>query len=54
MLTLTPLGANVLAGRDDFARPNRIDRWWGGTHLTNDALWRYDPMHEALIAPGRR
>ena len=54
MLTLTPLGANVLAGRDDFARPNRIDRWWGGTHLRNDALWRYDPMHEVLIAPERR
>ena len=24
------------------ARP--IARWWGGTHLTNDRLWRYDPV----------
>ena len=21
-----------------------IDRWWGGTHLTNEHLWRYDPV----------
>ncbi len=34
----------------DFAdlRHNPIDRWWGGTQLTNDNLWRWNPM---LIAP---
>jgi hypothetical protein len=26
----------------DFNRHNPIDRWWGGTYLTNDRLWRYD------------
>ena len=50
-LTLTPLGAKILAGRDDFARHNRIDRWWGGTHLTHGALWRFDPTTGQLIAP---
>jgi hypothetical protein len=40
-LSLTEFGRSVLAGRDDFSRHNPIDRWWGGTHLTNDCLWRY-------------
>jgi len=47
-LSLTALGNDILAGREDFSRHNPIDRWWGGTHLTNDNLWRWDP---ALIAP---
>ena len=51
MLTLTLLGAKILAGRDDFARHNRIDRWGGGTHLVSEALWRYDPTTGQLIAP---
>jgi hypothetical protein len=41
-LTLTPFGAEVLACRADHAAQNRIDRWWGGTHLTNECLWRWD------------
>ncbi len=28
---------------EDFSRHNPIDRWWGGTHLTNDNLWRWSP-----------
>jgi hypothetical protein len=43
-LSLTPLGNAVLAGTEDFTRHNPIDRWWGGTHLTNDRLWRYGPV----------
>ena len=27
---------------------NPIDRWWGGTRLTNDRLWRWDPV---LLVP---
>jgi hypothetical protein len=50
-LSLTALGNDILAGKEDFSRHNPIDRWWGGTHLTNDNLWRWDP---ALIAPSRR
>jgi hypothetical protein len=40
-LSLTEFGRAVLAHREDFSRHNPIDRWWGGTHLTNDRLWRY-------------
>jgi hypothetical protein len=43
-LSLTEFGRAVLAHREDFSRYNPIDRWWGGTHLTNDRLWRYDPV----------
>jgi len=40
-LSLTEFGKAVLAHREDFSRHNPIDRWWGGTRLTNDRLWRY-------------
>jgi hypothetical protein len=26
-------------------------RWWGGTELTNEHLWRWDTTNGALIAP---
>jgi hypothetical protein len=47
-LSLTPLGRAILAGTEDFSRHNPIDRWWGGTHLTSDNLWRWNPT---LVAP---
>jgi hypothetical protein len=47
-LSLTDFGKAVLAYKEDFSRHNPIDRWWGGTHLTNDRLWRWSPM---LVAP---
>jgi hypothetical protein len=50
-LKLTALGRAVLAGTEDFSRHNPIHRWWGGTELTNDRLWRWDPANGALIAP---
>jgi hypothetical protein len=40
-LSLTDFGKAVLAHKEDFSRHNPIDRWWGGTRLTNDRLWRY-------------
>ncbi|MBR0833097.1 hypothetical protein JQ612_07820 [Bradyrhizobium manausense] len=40
-LSLTKFGKAILAHQEDFSRHNPIDRWWGGTHLTNDRLWRY-------------
>ncbi|RTE89282.1 DUF1835 domain-containing protein [Bradyrhizobium sp. LVM 105] len=43
-LSLTEFGKAVLAHQEDFSRYNPIDRWWGGTHLTNDRLWRYGPV----------
>ena len=50
-LTLTEFGKSVLAREEDFSRHNPIDRWWGGTRLTSDCLWRWDPV---LTAPAKR
>jgi hypothetical protein len=50
-LKLTPLGEAILARTEDFSRHNPIHRWWGGTELTNDCLWRWDVANRALIAP---
>ena len=50
-LKLTTFGEVVLAGTDDFSRHNPIDRWWGGTKLTNDRLWRWDPESRDLVEP---
>jgi hypothetical protein len=50
-LALTELGRAVIANADDFTRHNPIHRWWGGTELTNDRLWRWDPERRTLIAP---
>jgi hypothetical protein len=47
-LSLTEFGKAVLAHKEDFSRHNPIDRWWGGTRLTNDNLWRWSP---ALVKP---
>ncbi len=50
-LTLTEFGKSILAHKEDFSRHNPIDRWWGGTRLTNDRFWRFDPV---LTAPPNR
>ncbi len=50
-LSLTRLGETILAGHDDFNAHNPIRRWWGGTELRNDRLWRWDRASGALIAP---
>jgi hypothetical protein len=50
-ISLTPLGYAVLARTDDFVRHNPINRWWGGTKLTNTHLWRWDPDNQVLVAP---
>jgi len=42
-LTITDFGKAVLRHEEDFSRHNPIDRWWGGTHLTNDHMWRWNP-----------
>ena len=41
-LSLTEFGKAIVACTEDFSRDNPIDRWWGGTHLTNDRLWRWN------------
>lgn len=50
-LSLTSLGRAVLAGGADWSEHYAVDRWWGGTHLTDDNLWRWDPQSDHLIAP---
>jgi hypothetical protein len=50
-LSLTSLGKAVLAGGADWAKHHTVDQWWGGTHLTEDNLWRWDSQAERLIAP---
>jgi hypothetical protein len=50
-LALTALGEAVLAQTEDCSRHNRVYRWWGGTELTSDRLWRWDPADCILIAP---
>jgi hypothetical protein len=47
-LSLTEFGKAVVAHKEDFSRHNPIDRWWGGTHLTDDRLWRWN---QALMKP---
>jgi hypothetical protein len=49
-LSLTEFGKSILAHKEDFSRHNPINRWWGGTRLTNDRLWRWDPV---LTAPAK-
>ena len=43
-LSLTEFGRAIVAHKEDFSRHNPIDRWWGGTRLTNDRLWRWNPV----------
>jgi hypothetical protein len=41
-LELTSLGERVLRGEADRVEVLGIDRWVGGTHITPDAVWRWD------------
>jgi hypothetical protein len=50
-LSLTELGKAILAQSDDFSWHNPVHRWWGGTELTNDRLWRWDADNRRLVAP---
>lgn len=50
-VTLTELGRSLLAREDDMWRHNPINRWWGGTELTNERLWRWDRETRSLVAP---
>ncbi|WP_229168991.1 hypothetical protein [Bradyrhizobium altum] len=50
-LALTGLGRVIVAGAGDFSQYNPIHRWWGGTELTNDRLWRWDAESRTLVTP---
>jgi hypothetical protein len=48
---LTQLGQAVVEAEDDFCSHNPIKRWWGGTLLTNERLWRWDRERRSLVTP---
>jgi hypothetical protein len=50
---LTPRGAAVLAGREDWLRIHTLDTWLGGVHLSGgQPLWRWDGVANRLVGPG--
>ena len=50
-LKLTGLGVTALTGKKDAIEFRRLDRWVGGTHLTNTSCWRWDALKRQLHAP---
>ncbi len=50
-LKLTGLGVTALTGKKDAIEFRRLDRWMGGTHLTNKSCWRWDASSRQLYAP---
>jgi len=51
---LTATGAAVSDGKTDFIELNGVDRWLGGTHLTDSSYWRWDEENQTLIAVASR
>ena len=47
-LRVTELGERVLRGEADRVELLGIDRWLGGTHVTAEDLWRWDPVELKL------
>jgi hypothetical protein len=45
---VTEQGERTLAGLDD-VEANGIDLWLGGTHLTKERLWRWDPQRAEIV-----
>ena len=51
VVSLTEAGEGALAGEFDHALSNGLHRWFGGTHVTPDNIWRWDRDEERLIGP---
>jgi hypothetical protein len=49
-LELTDHGQRVLAGEADDVELNGVERWIGGVHLTESALWRWNGVSVARVA----
>jgi hypothetical protein len=47
-LRLTDRGERVLRGEADRVELLGVDRWIGGTHVTTETPWRWDPESRAL------
>jgi redox-sensitive transcriptional activator SoxR len=52
-LRLTDAGRRALGGEQDRVERLGIDRWLGGTHLTGENDWRWDPAASELTRPSR-
>ena len=50
-LRLTAEGEQVLRGESDRVDLLGVDRWIGGTHVTPENAWRWDPAARRLLAP---
>ncbi len=53
-LRLTAVGERTLRGEADRVELLGIDRWIGGTHLTPDDMWRWDPTELKLVRSSPR
>ena len=53
-LRLTATGERMLRGEGDRVELLGIDRWIGGTHVTADNPWRWDPVDLKLARPSPR
>ena len=53
-LRLTAAGERTLRGEADRVELLGIDRWIGGTHLTPDDMWRWDPTELKLVRSSPR
>jgi hypothetical protein len=52
-LALTPLGREVLAGRQDWQRIHNRTRWLGGVEIKpGEGGWRWDPSSRELVRGG--
>ena len=48
-LRLTANGERTLRGEADRVELLGVDRWIGGTHITTDDIWRWDPAALKLV-----
>ena len=46
---LTGEGEAVLSGKSDFINNNGIDRWFGGVHMTQENVWRWDERNQRAV-----
>jgi DNA-binding transcriptional MerR regulator len=53
-LRLTPNGERTLRGKADRVELLGTDRWIGGTRITTEHIWRWDPTRRELVPPSAR
>jgi len=48
-MELTPLGEEVLEGKQNWVNLTKINKWIGGVHLTHQNLWYWDIKSEIIL-----